>query len=102
MHKLSIIPNILMEQRGGGKIVGYSRQSWQRLQNTQVVNCVRIQNSAGEKITFANLIYLSKVPILGSSCEGQNLIGRKRELTTTGVKPWVYRKSVNFQFCLNG
>ena len=68
MHKLSIIPNILMEQRGGGKIIGYSRQSWQRLQNTQVVNCVRIQNSAGEKITFANLIYLSKVPILGSSC----------------------------------
>ena len=72
MHKLSIIPNILMEQRGGGKIIGYSRQSWQRLQNTQVVNCVRIQNSAGEKITFANLIYLSKVPILGSSCISSN------------------------------
>jgi hypothetical protein len=26
---------------------------------------------------------------LDISCAGQNLIGRKRELTTTGVKPWM-------------
>jgi hypothetical protein len=48
---------------------GNSRQSWQRLQNTQAVNCDSIQNSAGEKMSFANLINLSKVASLGYSCK---------------------------------
>ena len=38
----------------------YSGPSWQPLQATKIVNCDSINNSAREKISFANLIYLSK------------------------------------------
>jgi len=53
-----------------GVIIDVSRQSWQQLQNTQAVNCVSIQNSADEKMSFANLINLCEVANLDYSCEG--------------------------------
>jgi hypothetical protein len=40
----------------------------------------------------SNLYLFQDRKNLDVSCAGQNLIGRKRELTTTGVKPWMHRK----------
>jgi hypothetical protein len=44
------------------------------------------------KITSGRLNLSAKTDFEDFSCAGQNLIGRKRELTTTGVKPWMHRK----------
>jgi hypothetical protein len=44
------------------------------------------------ELTISNLLVSQFGSTSGASCAGQNLIGRKRELTTTGVKPWMHRK----------
>ena len=46
--------------------------------------------------SIGNANHLRIFENLPYSCEGQNLIGRKIEFTTTGMKPWMYRKNLLF------
>ena len=65
-------------------MIGYRQPP---LQDTQAVNLDSIQNSAEEKISYANLINLSKVRNLGYSCKSFIVsLSRRLKIATANLR----------------